>query len=93
MNYKGSGSDFDLERVDQNGNLHRNLLDSSNCYLLDCITELFVWTGKTASLPEKENALAFAQSYVKTHNRPDWTRITRAQDSTFNIQIELFLNC
>ncbi len=34
----------------ENALLRRDMLDTSKCYLLDCGSELFIWTGRNTSL-------------------------------------------
>lgn len=42
--------------------LSRELLETNNCYLLDCGAELYVWTGRSTSLEERKAAIAAAEA-------------------------------
>lgn len=36
--------------------LIRKLLDTYKCYILDCGSEIFVWTGRNTSLDQRKTA-------------------------------------
>ncbi len=40
--------------------LRRDMLDTSKCYLLDCGSELFIWTGRNTSLDLRKTAIQIA---------------------------------
>lgn len=46
-------------------NISEDLLDSDDVFLLEAPDRLFVWIGKNASSREKQNALSYAQNYLK----------------------------
>ncbi|XP_078170787.1 villin-5-like isoform X1 [Carex rostrata] len=49
--------------------LSRELLETNNCYLLDCGAELYVWTGRSTSLEERKAAIAAAEGLIQDENR------------------------
>ena len=54
----------------------RDSLDSNDVFVLDIGAELLVWQGKGASVTEKRQAMASAQEYAKSHDRPAFLPIT-----------------
>jgi gelsolin len=44
----------------ENALLRRDMLDTSKCYLLDCGSELFIWTGRNTSLDLRKAAIQIA---------------------------------
>ncbi|KAH9566319.1 hypothetical protein CY35_04G125100 [Sphagnum magellanicum] len=57
--------------------LRRDMLDTSKCYLLDCGSELFIWTGRNTSLDLRKAAIQIADEYLSGQNRPQHTLVTR----------------
>ncbi|KAJ4830498.1 Villin-4 [Turnera subulata] len=45
--------------------LTRDLLDTNNCYILDCGVEVFVWNGRNSPLDERKTASGAAEELVK----------------------------
>ena len=40
----------------------KGMLDSSKCYLLDCGTELYIWTGRNTSLDTRKTAVSTVEA-------------------------------
>eukprot|EP00163_Fabomonas_tropica_P012650 TRINITY_DN23990_c0_g1_i1.p1 TRINITY_DN23990_c0_g1~~TRINITY_DN23990_c0_g1_i1.p1 ORF type:complete len:848 (+),score=337.64 TRINITY_DN23990_c0_g1_i1:44-2545(+) len=57
--------------------LKQEMLDTKDVYILDAGSELFVWIGKGSTADEKKAGMKTAQEFIKSHNRPEWTPITR----------------
>ncbi|KAI3715170.1 hypothetical protein L6452_22140 [Arctium lappa] len=57
------------ERVVANS-LTKKLLDTHNCYLLDCGEVIYVWVGRNTSLKERKAASGAAQEYLRAQDRP-----------------------
>jgi len=57
--------------------LTQNLLDSNDCFILDCQAEIFVWVGKGSTKEEKKEAVPIAQSFIDKFKYPSFTPITR----------------
>ncbi|OVA00911.1 Villin headpiece [Macleaya cordata] len=50
--------------------LTRELLDTNNCFLLDCGIEVFVWMGRNTSLDDRKTASTAAEELVRASDRP-----------------------
>jgi len=59
------------------GRVTKNLLNSSDVFVFDAGSEVFVWIGKGASAQEKSKGLSYADHYLKQHNRPLFLSISR----------------
>ncbi|XP_063233933.1 gelsolin, cytoplasmic isoform X2 [Bacillus rossius redtenbacheri] len=58
--------------------LHHNLLDSSDCFILDTVTSgIFVWIGRQCTKQEKVEAMKRAEKFLASHNYPAWTKVQR----------------
>eukprot|EP00930_Biecheleria_cincta_P002309 TRINITY_DN103323_c0_g1_i1.p1 TRINITY_DN103323_c0_g1~~TRINITY_DN103323_c0_g1_i1.p1 ORF type:complete len:372 (+),score=60.92 TRINITY_DN103323_c0_g1_i1:89-1204(+) len=55
--------------------ISHNMLESSNTFILDTMSELFVWLGKQTSAPERQLAVPTALQVLATQNRPSSTPI------------------
>jgi hypothetical protein len=60
--------------------LKRDMLDSSETFVLDTGTALFVWVGKQASREEKSQAFITANTFLVTNERPAWTPVSLVID-------------
>jgi hypothetical protein len=69
--------------VVENGRPAKEMLESSYVYLLDSLTEFYIWVGKSSSFPAKTAGLALAKEYLqKTADRPKWVKIVRVTEGT-----------
>ncbi|TPX41109.1 hypothetical protein SeMB42_g05724 [Synchytrium endobioticum] len=59
------------------GVINRTLFDSSDVYVLDVGSEVFVWVGKKASADERKKAMMYALEYMKSHDRSMTSPVTR----------------
>ncbi|KAI3814736.1 hypothetical protein L1987_14380 [Smallanthus sonchifolius] len=50
--------------------LTKKLLETHNCYLLDCGSEIYVWMGRSTSMEERKSANKAAQEYLRGQDRP-----------------------
>lgn len=50
--------------------LTRDLLLTNRCYILDCGTEVYVWTGRSTSLDQRKTAGGAAEELVRSLDRP-----------------------
>lgn len=62
--------------------ISKRQLNSMDAYILDCKSEIFVWIGKGATQLEKNEALAQAKKFLVSHQRPDWTPLTRIMEGS-----------
>jgi len=73
------------------GAVKKNLLDSSDVFILDTGAEVFAWIGKGASVGEKQKAMHFAQDYLTKYNRPLHMPISRVLEGGENEVFEAAL--
>ncbi|XP_076914396.1 villin-5-like [Bidens hawaiensis] len=52
------------------GSLTKKLLENSNCYLLDCGSELYLWMGRGTSIELRKSASKAAEEYLRDQDRP-----------------------
>lgn len=62
--------------------ISKRQLNSMDAYILDCKSEIFVWIGKGATQLEKNEALAQAKKFLVSHQRPEWTPLTRIMEGS-----------
>jgi len=58
----------------------RKSLSSSDCFIVDIGSEVYVWIGTGASALERKSALPFGQNYLVSHGRPAHTPLTRVME-------------
>jgi len=68
---------MEFTSVGQGKKLTKNLLDSSDVFVLDVGHEVIAWVGSKSSAGEKKNALQFAQAYVTKNGKNPATPVTR----------------
>jgi len=66
------------------GSFNKSDLDTSDVFIVDTGSEVFVWVGKKSSQGEKKNALGFAQKYITENNRPAFLPISRVLEGGEN---------
>lgn len=62
--------------------LVHTLLNSKNVYILDCITDVFVWFGKKSARLVRAAAVKLSQELFNMIARPEYAMITRVQEGT-----------
>lgn len=62
--------------------LTRELLDTKGVYILDCYTDIFVWTGRKATRLVRTAASKLSSSLEAMINRPNFTLITSTLEGT-----------
>eukprot|EP00833_Pecoramyces_ruminatium_P004791 jgi/Orpsp1_1/1178823/evm.model.c7180000066857.1 len=67
--------------------LNKNLLNSENCYVMDCGVELFLWTGNRASEESRDLIQEFTVKLIPNKVRPNWVGLQRFNE---NNESELF---
>lgn len=67
--------------------LKRTHLDTNDTFILELPKQIYIWIGREANVEEKKNALIIGKSFMKAHNKPPGTRVTRivenAEDTLF----------
>jgi hypothetical protein len=66
----------------QSGQLNKTLLNSSDAFLLDNLSELFLWVGKGASADEKKSGMSYAMKYLTDNGYPNNTNISKMNEGT-----------
>lgn len=64
------------------GNLKESMLEHGNVYIVDCMTELFVWVGNKASKDEVMEAMISAVTHIEDTKRPRQTPISMFKDGS-----------
>lgn len=64
------------------GKLNKNLLQSSDAFLLDNLSELFLWVGKGASAEERKAGMNHAVKYLGDNGYPLNTSISKMNEGT-----------
>ncbi|KYQ88824.1 protovillin [Tieghemostelium lacteum] len=59
-------------------------LESMFCYIMDCETELFVWSGKETSMETRSLAYASALDLMHDDKKPVWTPVTKMTQGSEN---------
>ena len=59
------------------GALERPMLDTNDVFVIDAVSEIFVWIGKGATAGEKKEGMMRAMEYLNKSGKPSWTPITR----------------
>jgi hypothetical protein len=73
--------ELQLIEKDKNGFLSRKMLSSEDVYVLDCMTEVFVWIGKNSSKSARLEVMRLAVYSLNFLNRPEWIPISRMMES------------
>ncbi|KAG7949492.1 hypothetical protein I3843_13G065300 [Carya illinoinensis] len=56
--------------------LHKKMLETDKCYLLDCGAEVFVWMGRHSSISERKISISAAEGFLRDQNRSTGTHLT-----------------
>lgn len=57
--------------------LRQEMLETSDCFILDTGSGIYVWVGRGATQKEKGDAMTKAQEFLRTKKYPAWTQIHR----------------
>ncbi|EFA79149.1 villin [Heterostelium album PN500] len=61
---------FDLMPME--GRLSKNMLQGTDCYILDCVSELFVWTGSSSTLKIRNGSLKMGADMLEKRKNNIW---------------------
>ncbi|GAM27463.1 hypothetical protein SAMD00019534_106390 [Acytostelium subglobosum LB1] len=61
---------FDLLPLD--GRLSKTMLQAGECYILDCVSEIFVWTGSASKLKMRNTALKMGSDMLESRRGSVW---------------------
>eukprot|EP01132_Coremiostelium_polycephalum_P001564 gene1564-1983_t len=67
----GINNDTELDLIKMDGRLSKAMLEPSECYILDCVSEMFVWTGSASKLKIRNMSLKMAAEMFS--QRTFWT--------------------
>jgi len=70
----------DIPRNDK-GQFTRDMLDSSDAYILDAGSQLFVWTGRGSTKEERKESMQIAMKFIQDQGRPMHTPVERVVES------------
>lgn len=72
--------------------LKRSHLDTNDTFILEVEKHVYIWIGKGANTEEKKNALIIGKSFVKAHNKPKGTRVSRIVENAEDAYFKSFFN-
>lgn len=62
----------------------KELLNSKNVYVVDSITELYVWVGKSSTPAQRSLGLLVAEKLMAREEHPSWVKVTRLVENAEN---------
>lgn len=68
---------FKVKRIATNQNLSKFMLKSEYVYILDCLSEIFIWEGSKSTQSLKKMGKRIAMKLEENDKRPEWTTTTR----------------
>ena len=66
-----------------------SLSDTSDVFIVDCATEVFVWVGKGCTVVEKKTAMLVANKYLQASGKPAWTPVSRVVENSETAMFKL----
>jgi len=72
--------------------LQRDHLDTNDTFILELDKHVYIWIGKKANAEEKKNALIIGKQFVKSHNKPKGTRVSRIVENAEDVHFKSFFN-
>ena len=72
--------------------LTREMLDTNDVFILELNKHIYIWIGKEANAEEKKNALIIGKGFMKAHNKPKGTRVTRIVEKAEDVHFKSFFN-
>lgn len=71
---------MELPQVEVKGAMDHKILNSDYVYILDCNSDLFLWTGKKANRLLKLAGQKISNELLQMIRRPDYTAISRESE-------------
>jgi hypothetical protein len=68
------------------------MLDTKDVFILELHKHVYIWIGKEADTEEKKNALIIGKGFVKQHDKPKGTRVTRVVERAEDVHFKSFFN-
>mmetsp|Transcript_35945 Transcript_35945/g.55227 ORF Transcript_35945/g.55227 Transcript_35945/m.55227 type:complete len:248 (+) Transcript_35945:550-1293(+) len=72
--------------------LKREHLDTNDTFILELNKHIYIWIGRAANAEEKKNALIIGKSFLKAHNKPKGTRVTRVVENAEDVHFKSFFD-
>ena len=72
--------------------LTREMLDTKDVFILELNKMIYIWIGKEADVEEKKNSLIIGKGFVKQHNKPKGTRVSRVVENAEDVHFKSFFN-
>jgi hypothetical protein len=72
--------------------LTRDMLDTNDTFILELDKHIYIWIGKQANPDEKKNALIIGKSFVKAHEKPKGTRVSRIVENAEDVHFKSFFD-
>lgn len=72
--------------------LTKDMLDTNDVFILELNKHIYIWIGKEANVEEKKNALIIGKGFMKQHNKPKGTRVTRIVERAEDVHFKSFFN-
>lgn len=69
-------------------NCKKSLLDSNDVFIFDIGSEIYVWTGKGASIQEKQQAMTYTIEYMKNYGKGAMMPVTSVFEGSGNMDFE-----
>jgi gelsolin len=73
-----------MTKVAEAAAVKRGLLDTNDVFILDIGRQVFAWIGHKASVEERSKGIRYAEMYLKEHNLPAATPISRVVEGGEN---------
>ncbi|KAH9701669.1 Villin-1 [Citrus sinensis] len=55
--------------------LNKDMLEKDKCYMLDCVNEVFVWTGRNTSITERRISISASEDFLRNQGRTTGTHL------------------
>lgn len=62
-----------IHKIAEGKDIKKSMLDSTDSFILDTPTEVFVWVGSKVSKKEQREAMVHAEEYLCCDRSPHWT--------------------
>jgi len=72
--------------------LKKEHLDTNDTFILELSKHVYIWIGRGANVEEKKNALIIGKSFLKAHNKPKGTRVTRVVEKAEDVHFKSFFD-
>ncbi|EGG25050.1 villin [Cavenderia fasciculata] len=71
-NAPATAENLGIDLVPMDGRLTKNMLEGNECYILDCVSEMFVWTGSASKLKVRNASLKLGSNMLESRRSSIW---------------------